>query len=369
MELSDYIRVLRKNWLVIVAITLIGLGAAAGYSLTRTPMYQAEATVFVSTQQGNTVQELQQGSTFTQARVTTYTKLVTQQTVLQKTIDRLQLNTSVDSLASHITATNALNTTLIQIAATDESPQRAADIANAVSESLTETVPEIEPSTASGGSTVKLTTTTTATAPTSPVSPNVPLNLAVGGLIGLILGTGIAVLRHVLDTKVRSVRDVVAITERPIIGAIPFDPKAAERPIILQADPHNARSESFRALRTNLQFLEMDGGHVFVVTSSLPSEGKSTTSVNLAIALADAGKRVALVDTDLRKPKVAEYLGVEGGAGLTDVLIGRARLTDVMLPWGQRSLYALPAGKVPPRPSSFTPSPASATAKMPVQPV
>ncbi|POH85207.1 chromosome partitioning protein, partial [Ralstonia pickettii] len=150
MELSDYIRVLRKNWLVIVAITLIGLGAAAGYSLTRTPMYQAEATVFVSTQQGNTVQELQQGSTFTQARVTTYTKLVTQQTVLQKTIDRLQLNTSVDSLASHITATNALNTTLIQIAATDESPQRAADIANAVSESLTETVPEIEPSTASG---------------------------------------------------------------------------------------------------------------------------------------------------------------------------------------------------------------------------
>ena len=351
MELSDYIRVLRKNWLVIVAITLIGLGAAAGYSLTRTPMYQAEATVFVSTQQGNTVAELQQGNTFTQARVTTYTSLVTQQAVLSKTIQKLGLSLSVSDLAKNVSASNTLNTTLIKITATDASPVQAASIANAVSQSLTETVPEIEPSTTSGESPVKLTTTTTATAPSAPVSPNVPLNLTLGGLIGLALGVAFALLRHVLDTKVRSIRDVEAVTDRPIIGAIPFDPRAAERPIILQADPHNARSESFRALRTNLQFLEMDGGHVFVVTSSLPAEGKSTTSVNLAIALADAGKRVALVDTDLRKPKVAEYLAIEGGVGLTDVLIGRARLTDVMLPWGQRSLYALPAGKVPPNPS------------------
>ncbi len=89
------------------------------------------------------------------------------------------------------------------------------------------------------------------------------------------------------------------------------------------------------------------------MTSSVPSEGKSTSTINLAIALADAGKRVALLDTDLRKPKVAEYLGIEGGAGLTDVLIGRVRVGDVMLPWGGRSLYVLPAGKIPPNPSEL----------------
>ncbi len=97
----------------------------------------------------------------------------------------------------------------------------------------------------------------------------------------------------------------------------------------------------------------MGGRASFVITSALPSEGKSTSTINLAIALADAGKRVALIDADLRKPKVAEYLGIEGGAGLTDVLIGRTRVGDVMLPWGGRSLYVLPAGKIPPNPSEL----------------
>ena len=160
-------------------------------------------------------------------------------------------------------------------------------------------------------------------------------------------------LRAVLDTRIRTPRDVEQVTDRPIIGAIAFDPKAKERPLIVHDDPLSPRAESFRALRTNLQFLDMGGRSSFVITSSVPSEGKSTTTINLAIALADAGKRVALLDADLRKPKVADYLGIEGGAGLTDVLIGRARIGDVMLPWGKRSLYVLPAGKIPPNPSEL----------------
>jgi capsular exopolysaccharide synthesis family protein len=186
-----------------------------------------------------------------------------------------------------------------------------------------------------------------------PSSPNIPLNIALGALIGLALGIGVAVLRSVLDTRIRTPRDVEGVTDRPIIGAIAYDPKARSRPLIVHADPLSPRAESFRALRTNLQFLDMGERSSFVVTSSLPDEGKSTTAINLAIALADAGKRVALLDTDLRKPKAAEYLGIEGGAGLTDVLIGRARIEDVMLPWGDRSLYVLPAGRIPPNPSEL----------------
>jgi capsular exopolysaccharide synthesis family protein len=161
------------------------------------------------------------------------------------------------------------------------------------------------------------------------------------------------VLRTVLDTRIRTPRDVEQVTDAPIIGAIAFDAKAKDRPLIVHADPLSPRSESFRALRTNLQFLDMDGRSSFVVTSSLPGEGKSTTAVNLAVALADAGKKVALLDCDLRRPKVAAYCGIEGGVGLTDVLIGRARLGDVMLPWGGRTMYILPAGKVPPNPSEL----------------
>jgi capsular exopolysaccharide synthesis family protein len=353
MELRDYLRILRKNWLVIVVMTLVGIGAAAAFSLTRTPMYQAQSTVFVSTQTGSSLSELVQGNNFSEARVTTYVQLVSTPIVINPVIAELDLQTTAASLATRVTASSPLNSTLIQISVQDPDPVAAADIANALASSLTSVVAAIETPEGQTTSPVKLSRVQDALPSAVSVSPNVMLNLVLGGVIGLVLGLGIAVLRTVLDNKVRSVRDVEQLTDRPIIGAIPFDPKSAERPIILQSDPHNARSEAFRALRTNLQFLEMDGGHSFVVTSSVPSEGKSTTAVNLAVALADAGKRVALLDTDLRKPKVAEYLGVEGGAGLTDVLIGRARIADVMLPWGNRPLYVLPAGKIPPNPSEL----------------
>ncbi|WP_248240070.1 polysaccharide biosynthesis tyrosine autokinase [Microbacterium kunmingense] len=353
MELIDYIRILRKNWLIIVVATLLGIGIAAVFSLTRTPQYETQSTVFVSSQSGTTIQELQQGSTFTQARVTTYTNLVSTPIVMNPVIAELDLGITAAELDGQVEASSALNTTLVTITVTDPDPIRAADIANALASSLTAAVEEIETPNDSDTSPVRLTRVKDALPPLAPSSPNVPLNLALGALVGLALGVGAAVLRSVLDTRIRSPRDVEQVTDRPMIGAIPFDPKVKERPLIVHADPLSPRAESFRALRTNLQFLDMDGRASFVVTSSVPNEGKSTTTINLAIALADAGKRVALIDTDLRKPKVAEYLGIEGGAGLTDVLINRARVGDVMLPWGQRSLYVLPAGKVPPNPSEL----------------
>lgn len=353
MELSDYIRILRKNWLVIVVATLLGVAIAAGYSLTRTPQYQATSTIFVSTQSGDSVQELQQGGAFTQSRMTTYVGLAKQPFVLLPVIEDLGLNISTDALSRKVTANADVNSTLINVTATDDDPGMAATLANAVASSLATAVESLETRDGQDASPIKLTRVRDAAPPSASVSPNVPLNLVLGGVIGLVVGLGFAVIRAVLDNKIRNGRDIEALTDRPLIGAIPFDPKAKERPLILEADPHNQRSEAFRSLRTNLQFLEMQGGHTFVITSSLPSEGKSTTTINLAVALADAGKRVALLDTDLRKPKVAEYLNIEGGAGLTDVLIGRARVADVMLPWGKRPLYVLPAGKVPPNPSEL----------------
>lgn len=353
MELSDLIRTLRKNWLVIVALTFLGTSTAAGYTLTRTPVYDSTSQVFVSTQAGSTAAELQQGSSFTQARINTYLGLVNTPIVLDPVISQLGLPTSPESLSNKVRASAGLNSTLLSITASDTDAAQAAAIANAVASSLAAVVPGLEPTTSDGSSPVRLTRVREAQPALTPSSPNVPFNLALGTLAGLALGIGAAVLRTRLDNRVRTHRDVEQITSAPGIGAIAFDAKAKQRPLIVHADPLSPRAESFRALRTNLQFLDMGGRASFVITSSVPSEGKSTTTINLAVALADAGKRVALIDADLRKPKVAEYLNIEGAAGLTDVLIGRAQVNEVMLPWGGRSLYVLPAGKIPPNPSEL----------------
>lgn len=353
MELSDYIRILRKNWLVVVALTLLGLGGALAYTLTRTPIYESSSAVFVSTQAGSTTAELQQGSSFTQARINTYVGLVTTPIVLDPVIGELGLDQTSEQLASKVKASAAVNSTLITIVVEDANPALAARTANAIAQSVATVVPQLEPEAEDGSSTVRLSRVRDAQAAIRPSSPNVALNLALGVLVGLSAGIVVAVVRTTVDNRVRTPRDAEEVTQAPGIGAIAFDKRARERPLIVHADPLSPRAESFRTLRTNLQFLDMGGRSSFVVTSALPSEGKSTTSINLAIALADAGKRVALVDADLRKPKVAEYLGIEGGAGLTDVLIGRAQVADVMLPWGGRSLYVLPAGKIPPNPSEM----------------
>jgi capsular exopolysaccharide synthesis family protein len=186
------------------------------------------------------------------------------------------------------------------------------------------------------------------------VSPKVPLNVILGLLIGLALGVGIAVLRETLDNRVHNEADIERISDAPIVGGIAYDSKAPSRPLIVHADPRSPRSESFRTLRTNLQFLDLEGrARTFVVTSSIQSEGKSTTVANLAITLENAGYRVIVIDADLRRPKLASYMGLEGAVGLTDVLIGRAELQDATQPWGKGTLHVLPAGQIPPNPSEL----------------
>ncbi|KGJ81781.1 chromosome partitioning protein [Cryobacterium roopkundense] len=355
MELRDYIRILRKSWVLIVLLTLVAVGAASTFSILQTPQYSATSKVFVSTQSSGTTSELAQGNSFTVQRVKTYSDLVTTPLVLLPVIGSLDLQVTSDALKGKVTASAPLDTSIIDITVVDTDPVRAAETANAVSESLTSVVAEIEVSSgADAVSPVKLTRVQQATVPSVPVSPNVPLNIALGALVGLALGVGIAVLRETLETRIRNERDVEQVTDTPILGGIVFDPKAGERPLIVHVDPRSPRAESFRTLRTNLQFLDVERtDRAFVVTSSIESEGKSTTGANLAIALADSGLRVLLVDADLRRPKISDYMGIEGAVGLTDVLIGKAELKDVIQPWGRAQLFVLPAGHIPPNPSEL----------------
>lgn len=354
LELKDYLRLLRRNWLIVLASTVLGLVGGAAASFMVQPVYTSETKLFVALQNSETVSELQQGSIFSQARVLSYVDTVDSPIVLQPVIDSLGLNTSPDALAARVMASSEPNKVLINIAVNDESPVQAAAIAQAVGNSLIDAVEELEKPSGDGDSPVKLSVIKPAVAPASPSSPNVPLNLLLGLLAGLATGVGVAVLRTVLDTQVRGEADIRPFTSAPVLGGIAYEEDAAKKPLLTQAQPQSPRAESFRQLRTNIQFAHVSHeSKALLVTSSLPGEGKSTTAINLALAMAQAGQSVALVDADLRRPMVASYLGLEATAGLTTALIGRAEIGDLLQPWGSDELYVLTAGRIPPNPSEL----------------
>ncbi|MCU1424833.1 MAG: chromosome partitioning protein [Microbacteriaceae bacterium] len=357
MELRDYIRVLRKYWILVVTCTLVGVAGGAAATLIATPRYEASTELFVSVQgAGETSSgDLVQGSSAAQQKVRSYVLIANSPRVLDPVIEKLDLDTTAAQLASRVTASSPVNTVVIEIAVNDTDAVTAANIANAVGASFIDVVVnELESVDNGTTSLVKMQSIEPAVVPSAPYSPRTTINLLLGMLAGLAAGLGAAILRTVLDTRIHGAHDVEAITDRPILGGISFDPDAKARPLIVHADPRNPRAESFRTLRTNLQFVNLDNGpRAFVVTSSLPGEAKTTTTANLAIALAETGARVAIIDGDLRLPRLAEYMDIEGGAGLTDVLIGRAELADVLQRWGKGQLFVLPAGRIPPNPSEL----------------
>ncbi|AWB96155.1 chromosome partitioning protein [Agromyces badenianii] len=364
MELRDYVRILHKSWLLILACLLTGIGLAAVYSILVAPKYVATTELYVSVRAGDTAVtgDLVQGTTFARQAVTSYVDVVDSAIVLDRVIEDLELDTSTAALSGQIVASSPVNSVLIDITVTDHDPGLAAEIANSTGRNFADiVVNDLEKPEGGGASLVKIETIQPATVPSAPSSPNVPLNLVLGALIGLAVGIGIAVLRSVLDTRIHSLHDIGQITDKPMLGGIALDPDAKKRPLIVHADPRNPRTESFRSLRTNLQFVNLDGGpRSFVIASAGPGEGKSTTTANLAISLAETGAKVALIDGDLRLPKIADYMGIEGGVGLTDVLIGRAELVDVLQKWSRNHLYVLPAGRIPPNPSELLGSAAMA---------
>lgn len=353
MDLTDLVRILRRRWIPIIAAGVVGVGTAAGISALQTPSYESATQVFVSTQTGGTSTDLAQSNAYTLSRVLTYAELASSERVLADVIADVGLDVDVRDLARDIEAAPVPDTTIIQIVATSDDPDEAAAIASATATSLAEVVADIE-GTATQESPVRLTTVEEARPPESASSPQWLLNLVLGGLLALALATAVVVLRDVLDTRIRSPHDVELATHHPVIGTIAFDERAADRPLVVHEAPHDFRAEAYRSLRTNLLFVDVEGGQrTFVVTSSVAAEGKTTATANLAIALAQSGQTVLLIDADLRKPKLADTLGIEGRVGLTTVLIGDAEVDDAVQEWGGTGLFVLPAGRVPPNPSEL----------------
>ena len=356
LDISDYLRVLRKRWRLILACTLLATSAAALATFAATPLYRAQAQLFVSTSQpaDQNVSGLNQGGQFAQQRVKSYANIINSPQVTEPVIGKLDLNITPRALARKISASAPLDTVLINVSVTDESPDQARRIANAVAEQFTGVAAALETPVSSVTSPVKVSVVRPADTPIAPVSPRPKLNLALGLLVGLVTGVGGGLLRETLDTTVKSLAEAQEQASTSALGVIAFDPDAVKRPLIVHTDPHSPRAEAFRQLRTNLQFIDIDREpKSIVITSSVASEGKSTTTCNLAISLAQAGVRVALVEGDLRRPKLMEYLGLDGSVGVTSVLIGRSSLDDALQHWGGENLTVLGSGPPPPNPSEL----------------
>ena len=203
--------------------------------------------------------------------------------------------------------------------------------------------------------------------PTHPSSPNTRLYLALGAVVGLALGLGVALVRKQYDRRIRSTSDVTALTDVPVVGMLPAEQELenAESRLIPSdyEGAHDTRrssstrqfDEAMRELRTNLEFLDVDNPpRAIVVTSAVPGDGKSTVAANLAVTIAETGRKVVLIDGDLRRPTMARSFGIPGEVGLTDLLAGRLDLEAVLQRWHDDStLFLLPAGSIPPNPSEL----------------
>ncbi|WP_280838772.1 polysaccharide biosynthesis tyrosine autokinase [Micromonospora sp. A200] len=355
MDITQYLRALRAHWFLVVLMTALGGAAAGVYSWVQTPMYQADVQLFVSISSTDAgAADLNQGGTFAQQRVKSYVDIVDSPTVTNAVLQSLQLPYTADELAEKITAASPPNTVLLNISVTDPSPQMARDIADAVASQVSKFIVDLETPTGATTSPVKAAITKSASLPTAPVSPRTNLNLALGLLVGLASGAGLAVLRHTLDKTIHGRREAALVAGAAVVGEIGDDPKTKVRGLIVD-DPTGLRAEEFRRLRTNIRFLSIDGRiGSLVVTGSVPGEGKSTVAANMAIALAQSGERVVLIDGDLRKSRVATLFGLPGGVGLTSVLVGDVPIEAAMHHWRRElPLYVVTSGPTPPNPSEL----------------
>ncbi|MEO7016869.1 MAG: polysaccharide biosynthesis tyrosine autokinase [Leifsonia sp.] len=353
MNQHQYAAAFKRYWYVVVIATIVGALGGLGLSQIATPVYTATASLYFSLNFGSSANDLNQGSTYTQNQMLSFAQLATSPLVLNPVIDDLNLSITPKDLSDAIGVSTPQNTVILQLSVSNTDPAQAAKIANAVAASLSDKVGQIAPKSVTGADTVSVRVIQPATAPVDPSSPNTRLNLVAGLVLGLLLGSLIIVLRELLDTRVHSAAIATAVTGVPLVGTADREKRRTVGPVMLR-DPLSNAAENYRQLRSNLEFVAVDSDTLgFAVTSSVPGEGKSLIALNLALALAEGGRNVLLVDADLRRPMVAAYTGLPGDAGLTSILVGRASVADVVQTWGKTGLRVLASGPIPPNPSEL----------------
>lgn len=354
-NLQSWLKIVREHWLLATSAVLVTVLAAGLVWLLRPAEYTGRITLYVSAQTADTAQTAYQGSLLSQQRVTSYVELVTSERVTRGVIERFGLAATPEEVAEEIKASTTLDSVLIQIDVTSESPEQAAAMANVVGGIFIDMVNELDrPASPTVVPPVAVRVVQPAIAPLLPSSPTLPVTLALGFIVGLALGVGAAFARNAVDNSVKTLEQLRGLTASPNLGSIAFDSNVPKHPLTILEDPQSPHSEAFRHLRTNLQFVDVDNAHrVVVVSSSMPEEGKTTTLSNLAIAMSSTGSRILVIEADLRRPKLADLFGFDRAVGLTNVLAGTVPFDQAVQPWAGGKLDVLASGPLPPNPSEL----------------
>ena len=398
MTLRDYAGVVgRRKWMVIAAVLLCTV-IAVGLTATQTPIYSASSEVLVQPRGQDGLFESQVVNLNARA-IDTEIQVIEGEAVRSRVQQKLDLETEppsanatavgqTDVISIAVRDPNASNSAVYansyatayiemrreqavnELLAASTEVQRAIDDLQAQIDDLAEDDPRriglitqlsnfqatldqlrVDAALRTGGAAV----IKSAVEPSAPVEPTPSRTAALAAMVGLLIGLGAAFLLEYLDDKVRSEDDIERLVRRPVLAVVPVDSPPDNRPISISEPDHDA-VEQYRGLRTNLQFLGLDRPiSVVQVTSSVAGEGKTTTASNLAVVLAQSGHRVALVDGDLRRPRVHEVFSLAQSPGFTDLLLGEAAkdvVNHIDIDRGNR-LSVFTSGTVPSTPSEM----------------
>jgi capsular exopolysaccharide synthesis family protein len=355
-SIEDLLSIIRRHFMYGVIGFVAVIIFVMGYTFIATPQYTASSELFASyddtSASSQDISSINTAGSYIATQIKSYPTLATTQAVLDPVISDLKLDMSVADLGDLIKVSNPANTMLIDISVQTDDAAQSQKIANAVAESLSNTVKSSLYS--STNSPVKLAVVQKATLPDSPSSPNIKLNLLIGIVLGIIVGILAALVRDMTDTRLSSVRDLQNITNAPLLGSIPDNDAVKQAAPVVTSAPSSLVAEEYRRVRANLSFIAPVKGlnsRLIVVTSTEPGEGKTTTSVNIAAAFAENGSKVLLIDADLRHPSVASRVGLEEAVGLSHVLSGQANVADAVQRYWKANFHIMPAGPKPPNAS------------------
>lgn len=388
LSLADYLRIARAYWKGILAFTLVLTLGAFAWATYQPKIYAASSGAVVVAGGSGNLSTSMMSENLAKAKAGSYQSVAMSKLVAERVVEDLNLDISPASIQGAVKTALTPGTAEIVVTASSEDPAMAQRLADGWMNALVEQAEEMEKilssevpapeSTlgagesvpgASGGAALEATPVARvvplykASLPTSPVSPDTKKILGIGGLAGLVLGLVYAFLRNHLDRRLRDASGVERKFAVSVIGTLPLDQRLEGKSGVLDEihagrgknNGSHAMSEALRELRTNLQFIDVDNPpRIIVVTSSVPSEGKSTVTANLAVAMAAAGENVVVVDGDLRRPTLVDIFDLIPGVGVTDVLSGRAELADVLQQWSSLpNLHVLGSGRIPPNPSEL----------------
>lgn len=346
-ELFDYF-IDKIKYIIIATLVCCLIGGIYTKFLT-IPMYKSSTTVILgSNQEGTGI--TQSDISINNNLVSTYAEIIKSRRVLEQVQKELNESYTYKELASEISVSSINNTQIIKITVSDNNALNAKIIANLVAKVFTVEVPELY-------NLDNVHILDVAIEEDEPYNINVAKSSIIGGVLGLVLSSGIFFVIYYFDRTAKSVEQVEEVLQMPILGSVE-ETKNLKEELVVATNPKEIISEQIRTIRTNLQFTSADEKiKTILITSSIPSEGKSFISSNLATAFAQNNKKVLIVDCDMRKGRVNKIFKISNRIGLSNLLAYKEddeeNLEDYVFKTKIDNLYVIPRGKVPPNPSEL----------------